>query len=205
MIKYAKIVNDRLQYPSPLEFTGVPNYMTNDPLLREKEYLPLVGNPEEQEGYIASPSAWHMVKQSGTRTEMRQTSPDSKELEETLVILDTSYIQIDEWNYVELPVDNSNEARDNAEKAIVGRILALVNKYDALDGLEALLPDITIPSLLGLAAEKNVSAEELMATESDVSILVFDFMAKNGGTWQECWEHLKSRFGEIVEELIQQE
>jgi len=204
MIKYAKIVNDKLQYPSPLEFIGVPNYMTNDPLLRDKEYLPLVGEPEEQEGYMAEPSEWHVVNQSGTRTEMRQTSPDSKELEETLVILDTSYIQIDLWNYVELPVDNSNEVRDNAEKAIVGRILALVNKYDALDGLEALLPDITIPSLLGLATEQGVSTEDLMATESDVSILVLDLMAKEGGTWQDCWEHLKLRFGAIVTELLQQ-
>lgn len=204
MIKYAKIVNDRLQYPSASEFAGVPNYMTNDPLLRDKEYLPLVGEPEERVGYGAEPSEWHVVNQSSTRVEMRQTSPDSKELEETLVIIDTSYIQIDEWNYVELPEDTSSAIRDNAEKAIVGRILTLVNKYDALDGLEALLPDITIPSLLGLATEKNVSAEDLMATESDVSILVLDLMAKEGGTWQDCWEHLKSRFGAIVEELLQQ-
>ena len=89
--------------------------------------------------------------------------------------------------------------RDNAEKAIVGRIAALATKYNALSDLAG--TEITIPNLLQLAAAKQVTDADLQSVKSDVAILVLDLMAKEGGDWQSCWEGLKSRFVRWMNEV----
>ena len=96
------------------------------------------------------------------------------------------------------PIPDTTE-RDNAEKAIVGRIAALALKYDALADLANL--ELTIPSLLQLAAAKQVNDADMQAVKSDVAILVLDLMAKEGGDWAGCWDGLKSRFPQWLQEL----
>lgn len=220
-MNYAKDENGVLKYPTKAEFKGIPNYMANDTALRKKGYLPLRGMPEEREGFTSRPSAWHVVNQSIIRVEPRQRKvedweedPETHErrktgehveMVDTDVTVDTSYIQVDEWGYDEIPGQQEPDTseRDAAEKAIVGRIAMLARKYDALQDLTAL--DITIPNLLQLAASKSVTEEDLQAVKSDIAILVLDLMAKEGGDWQGCWEGLKSRFANWMLEILQEE
>ena len=117
---YAKEQDNRLVEPTDAEFVGVPNWQTNEPALRRKDYLPLVGDPEPREGYTPVPATWHTVEQSETRTEPRQTivedwetDPETGErrktgehieMVDTEVVFDTSYIQVDSWSYAPVPV-----------------------------------------------------------------------------------------------------
>ena len=96
------------------------------------------------------------------------------------------------------PTPDTTE-RDNAEKAIVGRIASLALKYDALADLSNL--ELTIPKLLQLAEKKGVTDADMQSVKSDVAILVLDLMAKEGGTWAECWDGLKSRFSQWMQEI----
>ena len=226
MTQYAKEVDGALVYPQASEFRGIPNWQTNDTKLRKEHYLPLAGEAEPREGFTASPSAWHKVEKTKTRIEPRpyvvedyEDVPDPEhegqtirtktgehpEWRDTEITLDDSYIQVDAWEYTEIPapIPPDTSERDNAEKAIVGRIVQLASKYNALEDLAGL--EITIPNLLELAAAKNVSEADLQAVKSDVSILVLDLMAKEGGTWQSCWDGLKSRFPQWVQEIVGKE
>ena len=122
---YAKIIDSILQYPAASEFAGIPHWETNDAALRRRQYLPLVGTPEEREGYSVTPSSWHVVEQSTTRTEPRQQTVEDyeedaetherrktgehTEMVDTEITVDTSYIQIDEWEYTELPPEPEPE------------------------------------------------------------------------------------------------
>ena len=113
---YAKDNAGTLQYPTASEFPGVPNWQTHDALLRRHGYMPLVGEAEPREGYNAVPATWHAVTQSETRIEPRQVlvpdidpetgekTGEHYEMQDTEVVYDTSYIQIDEWNYIEIPL-----------------------------------------------------------------------------------------------------
>ena len=96
------------------------------------------------------------------------------------------------------PIPDTTE-RDNAEKAIVSRIAALALKYDALADLANL--ELTIPKLLQLAYEKGVTDADMQSVKADVAILVLDLMAKEGGDWAGCWDGLKSRFPQWLQEL----
>ena len=115
-MQYAKIVHDALQYPTSPEFPGIPNWWTHDAALRRKGYMPLVGEAEPREGYRAVPATWHVVEQSETRTEPRQVlvpdydpetgekTGEHYEMRDVEVTYDTSYIQVDTWDYEEIPV-----------------------------------------------------------------------------------------------------
>lgn len=217
MTTWAKDNGGTLQYPTAEEFRGIPNYETNEPACRKRGYMPLGGDAEPREGYEAVPSAWHAVAQSITRIEPRQTivedwetDPETgerrkigehTEMVDTEITLDKSYIQVDAWVWSKIPdpIPPDTTDRDNAEKAIVGRIAALATKYNALSELAEC--EITIPNLLQLAAEKSVTDADLQAVKSDVAILVLDLMAKEGGDWQSCWEGLKSRFVQWMHEV----
>lgn len=120
MTTWAKDIGGTLQYPTAEEFRGIPNWDTNEPACRKRGYLPLVGEAEPREGYDAVPSAWHKVEQSITRIEPRQaiaedweTDPETgerrkigehTEMVDTEIALDKSYIQVDAWDYVPIPV-----------------------------------------------------------------------------------------------------
>lgn len=80
-MRRAKVVDNALVYPSAAEFAGVPNWPSFDRLLWEHGYMPMLGEPEEREGYDAvAPSEWHVVGEGGD-----------------------AYIQIDAWEYEPIP------------------------------------------------------------------------------------------------------
>lgn len=92
------------------------------------------------------------------------------------------------------------EERDNAERAIVGAIVALAVKYNALDDLKK-VGDITIPNLKALAESKEVSLTDWNALISSITPMVWQLEAVVGGTWADCWQGLKSRFAQWMEEI----
>jgi len=118
-MQYAKINDNRLEFPDPADFRGIPNWTSHEPLMRSRGWLPLVGEPESRDGYDAVPSAWHAVQQSEVNTEPRQyeepiyeENPETHEMEivghrtamrYTEIVLDKSYIQVDEWEYTPIP------------------------------------------------------------------------------------------------------
>lgn len=116
MTTWAKDNEGTLEYPTAGEFRGIPNYETNEPACRKRGYMPLVGEAEPREGYEAIPAEWHKVEQSITRTEPRQTivpdidpetgekTGEHTEMVDTEITLDKSYIQVDAWDYVPIPV-----------------------------------------------------------------------------------------------------
>lgn len=120
MTTWARIVNDALVYASDVEFRGVPHWETHGQRCRKSGYLPLVGDPEPREGYSAEPASWHTVEQSETRVEPRQVvvedweedpetgerrkTGEHTEMVDTEITVDTSYIQIDSWNYIPVPI-----------------------------------------------------------------------------------------------------
>ena len=55
-MKYAQDNNGVLKYPTDAEFVGIPNWEQHDQAQRRKGYMPLVGTPEEREGYTAFPA-----------------------------------------------------------------------------------------------------------------------------------------------------
>jgi hypothetical protein len=69
-----------------------------------------------------------------------------------------------------------------------------------MDALNA-LDDITIPSLLGLAQEFNVSEEDLTKTETNILILSRHLEAITGQSWADTWNGLKSRFANYLAEI----
>ena len=126
-MQYAKDNNNTLVYPTASEFPGIPNWQTHDAKLRQKKYLPLVGEPEQREGYDAKPATWHVVTSSTTKKEKRQKDPVTGEwftedvmeedpdthqmvkvdtryvMKEVPITVDTSYIQVDTWEYTPIP------------------------------------------------------------------------------------------------------
>ena len=219
---YAKIIDNALIYPSADEFRGVPNYMLNDQALRRKSYLPLVGTPEEREGYSATPSSWHVVQQSATRIEPRQQTVadyekdeetgerrkvgEHTEMVDTEITVDTSYIQIDDWQYTELPPEPEPEQpdtteRDNAEKAIVQEIVTAAAHYNAVQELIS-IEDITIPNLRALANQKGMPNSEFDALITKLTPYKWQLEAVENTTWAVCWEGLKSRFAQWMQEIL---
>lgn len=174
MTTYAHYIDQHtVSYPTDAEFAGIPNWRHHDLLLRRHNYLPLVGEPEPREGYVAAPSEFELVE--------------------------GDHIDITEWQYTPIPSPDTTE-RDNAEKAIVGAIKALAVKYDALADLLA-LEDITIPTLTALAAAKGVPMEEFGALITTLTPYKWQLEAVNGVSWAECWSGLKSRFAQWMEEI----
>lgn len=218
MLKYAKYISEtQIQLPTAAEFPGVPNFMQHDKKLRDKGYATLEGVPEDRPGFTTVLDRFSFTPKKTTRREPRQVivedweeDPETHErrktgehyeMQEQDIEVDISFITVLESHYEEIPPEPAPDTaeRDNAEKAIVGRIASLALKYDALADLATL--ELTIPNLLQLAATKGVTDADMQAVKSDVSILVLDLMAKEGGTWADCWEGLKSRFRTWMEEI----
>lgn len=95
-----------------------------------------------------------------------------------------------------------DEDVNEAEKAIISQILALAEKYDAIEAMSQ-LEDITIPSLLGMAQTYGVSDADLQSTETKILILARHLEAITGQTWADTWAGLKSRFAAHVADLLQ--
>lgn len=94
------------------------------------------------------------------------------------------------------------EERNASEKAIVGAIRALAAKYNAVQDIEG-LADITIPALKELAARYNVTAEDMVATMTEIQLQVLQLEAVSGTIWADCWQGLKSRFAQWWAEINQ--
>lgn len=206
MQEYAKDTGGSLQFATDSEFRMIPNWRTNEAAVRRKGYLPLIGTPEEREGYSATPSRWHIVQQSATRIEPRQRTVEDYEKDEetgesrkvgehtemvdTEITVDTSYIQIDSWEYQELPPPpeppQPSEEVVQATAAIINRIAELVVGYDAIDDVKA-LDNINIESLLALAAQKGVTPEDMAKLKEDIVLLKTDLEGKMDATWYQIW------------------
>lgn len=202
---YAKIIDNALTYPSTDEFRGVPNYMLNDNALRRKSYLPLVGTPEEREGYSATPSRWHIVQQSETRIEPRQQvvedyteNPETHEREktgehtemvDTEITIDTSYIQIDEWQYTENPPEPEPEPQEDISaqlQQVIELIMYYCDKYGATEEMLS-LEDVNIAALTALIQKYEVTAEDQSAITNQILLIVLDIMGKLNATWYIIW------------------
>ena len=202
---YAKIIDNALQFPQASEFAGIPHYETNDAALRRRQYLPLVGTPEEREGYTATPSRWHVVEQSATRTEPRQHTVDDYETDEetgesrktgehtemvdTEITVDTSYIQIDSWEYQELPPEPEPEQPEDISaqlQQVIELIMYYCDKYGATEEMLA-LEDVNIAALTALIAKYEVTAEDQSAITNQILLIVLDIMGKLNATWYTIW------------------
>lgn len=106
------------------------------------------------------------------------------------------------WQKIEEP--DSTEERDDAERYIVQKIAELADKYSAREALTN-LEDISIPTLLQLADEYHVTAEDLQSLEVQVLILARHLEAVTGFTWSETWDGLKSRFRSYLEQILNAE
>ena len=226
---YAKIIDNALQYPQAIEFAGIPHYETNDSAQRRRQYLPLIGEAEPREGYSATPSSWHVVEQSTTRIEPRREDPVTKEpfmedimeedpethemkkvgerqvTREVPVEFDTSYIQIDDWQYTELPPppepSQPSEEVVQATTAIINRIAELVVGYDAIDDVKA-LENVNIESLLALAAQKVVTDADMAKLKEDIVLLKTDLEGKMDATWYQIWNGwLKGAIAEALRNM----
>lgn len=229
-MQFAKIIENTLVEPQDAEFNGIPNWRTNLLAIRRKGYMPVEGEPEPREGYSAAPATWHIVQQSETRIEPRREDPVTKEpfmedvmeedpethemkkvgeqqvTREVPVEFDTSYIQIDTWDYAELPEPEEpalpdTTERDTAEKAIVQAILAAATQYDAVQDI-ASMQDITIPALKELANQKGMPDSEFDALITKLTPYKWQLEAVENTTWADCWQGLKSRFAQWMQEIL---
>ena len=94
------------------------------------------------------------------------------------------------------------EARKSAELAIVTEIVKLAKAKNALQDLAA-IEDVTIPSLTRLAVQYGVSTDEWNALITTLTPLQWHLLAIVGGSWADCWQDLKGRFPEYLQELQQ--
>lgn len=210
---YAKIIDNQLVYPNDSEFQGVPNWRTNDQACRRRGYTPLVGDPEDREGYRATPATWHAVQQSETRTEPRREDPVTGEpfMEDVLVedpdthetrkvgtrratrdvpvVFDTSYIQVDTWEYTEIPapapVQDQEDISDQIRQ-LVEMIQFYADKYTATEDLLA-MEDVNIESLEALIDKYQVTADDKLTIMTKVQMRVLEIMATCRSTWHDIW------------------
>lgn len=119
MTKWARQNDDRLEYPNAAEFQGISNWGANEPALRRRGYMPLVGEAEPRLGAVAVPIAWHVVERN-----------KHKELPVPHDV-DDSYIQIDEWRYDAIPAPPEPELRRQFTKGELLEALQACGLYDA--------------------------------------------------------------------------
>jgi len=205
MQEYAKEVGSSLQFATDAEFVGVPNWRTNQAAARRKDYLPVSGEAPQREGYSATPSRWYVVEQSATRIEPRQHTVDDYEKDEetgerrkvgehtemvdTEVTIDTSYIQIDEWQYTENPPEPEPEPQEDISaqlQQVIELIMFYCDKYGATEELLA-IDDINIAALTALIQKYEVTAEDQSAITNQILLIVLDIMGKLNATWYTIW------------------
>ena len=205
MQEYAKDAGGSLQFATDQEFRMIPNWRTNEAAVRRKGYLPLVGEAEPREGYTATPSAWHVVQQSATRIEPRQHTVEDWETDEetgerrktgehtemvdTEITVDTSYIQIDSFEYTELPPEPEPEQPEDISaqlQQVISLIMYYCDKYGATEEMLS-IEDVNIAALTALIAKYEVSAEDQSAITNQILLIVLDIMGKLNQTWYVIW------------------
>lgn len=115
---WAKESENTLVYPQAEEFIGIVNYMANEPALRSKGYMPIVGEPDDRTGYEAIPSTWTVRRSSVIKVEPRQVE-GSRELVDTAVEVDTSDILVTGWSYQAIPVEEPEEESSSSSEAVI--------------------------------------------------------------------------------------
>jgi hypothetical protein len=205
MQEYAKEVGSSLQFATDAEFVGVPNWRTNQAAARRKGYLPISGEAPQREGYTATPQTWHIVQQSETRIEPRQQTVEDYEKDEetgerrkvgehtemvdTEITIDTSYIQIDEWQYTENPPEPEPEPQEDISaqlQQVIQLIMLYCDKYGATEELLS-LEEINITTLSALIQKYEVTEEDQSAITNQVLLIVLDIMGKLNATWYTIW------------------
>jgi len=216
MKQYAKEVNNELQYAVDSDFIGIPNWRSNPQACRRKNFLPLVGEPEPREGYTATPSRWHVVQQSETRIEPRQTIVEDwetdqetgerrkvgehTEMVDTEITIDTSYIQIDEWQYTENPPEPEPEQQEDISaqlEQVKDLIMSVAEKYHAEEAIMS-MDDFNIPAIEQLIEQYEVTDEDKAKISYAVNFVVLDLMGKIRMTWYDIWnERVKPALNEM--------
>lgn len=114
-MQYARYISEtEIRYPTDAEFAGIPNWREHDAKQREKGYMPLIGQPEEHEGYEAEPARFRLVSQTTTKqvpyeVEIQDYDEDGnqtgthKEWQDRETEIDTSFIEVVEWEYTAIP------------------------------------------------------------------------------------------------------
>ena len=231
MTQYAKYISEtEIEYPQASSFAGVPHWETHDILLRRKGFVPLRGIPDERDGFQTVLDKFSFTEQKITRIEPRREDPVTKApfmenvmeedpethemkkvgeqqvTREVPVEFDDSFITVLEYHYVELPPPPEPEQpdtteRDNAEKAIVQEIVTAAAHYNAVQELIS-IEDITIPNLRALANQKGMPNSEFDALITKLTPYKWQLEAVENTTWAVCWEGLKSRFAQWMQEIL---
>lgn len=180
--KYAKDENGVLVHPKKFEFKGYLNYLRPDSVYRKHGYLPVVGEPENRVGYSATPATWHVVHQEETIALPHQDGlPDGR-----TATRDTSYIQIDSWEYAEIPAPEQQPDITAQIQKVTELIFTLANKYNARPEIMA-MQDMNIESLDALINAKGVTDDDKLKIAYTVTMVVADLMGKLKTTWYDIW------------------
>ena len=90
-----------------------------------------------------------------------------------------------------------------ATLAIINRIAALVIAYNAVEDVKA-METINIESLLALAAEKDVTDEDMAKLKEDIVLLKTDLEGKMDANWYQIWNGwLKGAIAEALQHIEQ--
>ncbi len=198
--EYARIEDDRLVRPSDAEFAGVPNYMTNDTALRKRKYMPLVGEPEERDGYEAVPSSWHTVEAHSSKTERRQVD-GSDELVETGVQVDLSYLLVDSWDYVEAPSEPDHDETDFIHAcAIFRNVCAEIGEFLGVSEFHGGFDDYS-RFINSSAAERSKASASLLASMWNGANEYAKYEGAKLGYgqpewWYRCWQYTDEEIAE---------
>jgi hypothetical protein len=120
--------------------------------------------------------------------EMRKVG-EQQVTREVPVTIDTSYLQIDEWEYQENPPEPEPEPQEDISaqlQQVIQLIMFYCDKYGATDELLA-IEDINIAALTALIAKYQVTAEDQSAITNQILLIVLDIMGKLNQTWYVIW------------------
>ena len=111
------------------------------------------------------------------------------EMVDTEITVDTSYIQVDEWEYTELPPEPEPEQPEDISaqlQQVISLIMFYCDKYGATEEMLS-LEDVNIAALTSLIAKYEVSAEDQSAITNQILLIVLDIMGKLNATWYTIW------------------
>lgn len=196
---YRKLIDEHTLEAPPHIYKGngvvIFNFDRNEALMKQHGYYPVYPDPVIPENQqISSQSTFTFVPLE--REEIIE-SEDSSSSES--IMHDDSYISA-EWIYEDVPVEAFPE-RDEAETMMAQRILALVMKYNAMEDFQR-MEDITIPGLLALAQQYQVTSEDLHDAETEILILARHLEAITELSWSDTWAGFKSRFPGYMATLL---
>ena len=186
MQEYAKDAGGALQFATDSEFRMIPNWRTNEAEVRRKGYLPLV-----QQSATRIEPRQHTVEdwETDEETGERRKTGEHTEMVDTEITVDTSYIQIDSFEYTELPPEPEPEQPEDISaqlQQVISLIMYYCDKYGATEEMLS-IEDVNIAALTALIAKYEVSAEDQSAITNQILLIVLDIMGKLNATWYTIW------------------